>query len=171
METLQQFCLWLENTSAGTTIRDSLWLLPVTETIHIFGIIFLVGSTSILGLRLIGLAFKQDTVSMLAERFLPWTRAGFAIPVATGLLLFASEASKTYHNRAFQIKMLLIAAAGINAFVFHSVAYKSAWEHDSVAPFSARLAGAFSLLLQYGIVAAGGWIAQAGNVFGSSVFS
>ena len=161
METLQQFCLWLENTSIGTTVRESLWLFPVIETIHIFGIIFLVGSTSILDLRLMGLAFKQDTVSTLAKRFLPWTWAGFAIQVTTGLLLFTSEATKMYDNRAFQIKMLLVVVAGINAFVFHSVAYRSVgqWEHDPVAPFSARFAGTFSILLWFGIVAAGPWIA------------
>ena len=57
--------------------------------------------------------------------------------------------------------MLLIVVAGINAFVFHSVAYRSAgqWEHDPVAPFSARFAGTFSILLWFGIVAAGRWIA------------
>jgi hypothetical protein len=161
MEMLYQFCFWLESTSAGTEIRESLWLFPVIETVHIFGIICLVGSTSIFDLRLMGLAFKQDTVSALAERFLPWTWAGFVIQVATGILLFASEATKMYDNRAFQVKMLLILAAGINALVFHSLAYKSVgkWEHDPVAPFSARFAGTFSILLWFAIVAAGRWIA------------
>jgi uncharacterized membrane protein len=108
-----------------------------------------------------GLTFKQDTVSTLAERFLPWTWAGFVIQVVTGVLLFASEATKMYDNRAFQIKMLLIVLAGVNAFVFHSLAYKSVgkWENDAVAPFAARFAGTFSILLWFAIVAAGRWIA------------
>jgi hypothetical protein len=64
-------------------------------------------------------------------------------------------------NRAFQIKMLLIVLAGLNAFMFHSLAYKSVgkWENDPVAPFSARFAGTFSILLWFAIVAAGRWIA------------
>ncbi len=161
MQTLFAISHWLENTSMGVSIRESLWLFPVIETIHIFGIICLVGSTSILDLRLMGLAFKQDTVSTLAERFLPWTWAGFVIQVVTGFLLFSSEATKMYDNRAFQVKMLLIVLAGVNAFVFHSLAYKSvgAWEKDPVAPISARFAGTFSILLWFGIVAAGRWIA------------
>ena len=66
-----------------------------------------------------------------------------------------------YDNRAFQIKMLLIVLAGVNAFVFHTLAYKSVgkWENDPVAPFSARFAGTFSILLWFAIVAAGRWIA------------
>jgi len=161
MQTLFAICQWLENTSLGVTIRQSLWLFPVIETIHIFGIICLVGSTSILDLRLMGLTFKQDTVSTLAERFLPWTWAGFVIQVVTGVLLFSSEASKMFDNRAFQVKMLLILLAGVNAFVFHALAYKSVgkWENDPVAPFAARFAGTFSILLWFAIVTAGRWIA------------
>ena len=155
------FLRWLQGTSLGASIRESLWLFPVIETVHIFGIICLVGSTSILDLRLMGLAFKDDTVSTLARRFLPWTWAGFLIQVITGILLFTSEATRMFDNRAFQIKMLLIAAAGVNAFVFHSLAYRSVskWENDRVAPFSARFAGTVSILLWFGIVAAGRWIA------------
>ena len=37
-------CEWLEQTHIGTTIRESLWLFPIIETIHIFGIILLVGA-------------------------------------------------------------------------------------------------------------------------------
>jgi hypothetical protein len=161
MHTLFAICQWLENTSTGETVRESLWLFPVIETVHIFGIILLVGSTSILDLRLMGLAFKDDTVSTLADRFLPWTWAGFVIQVVTGTLLFSSEATKMYGNRAFQVKMMLIVASALNACVFHFVAYKSVgtWVKESVAPISARFAGTFSILLWFGIVAAGRWIA------------
>ncbi|MDP9051208.1 MAG: hypothetical protein M3O31_10900 [Acidobacteriota bacterium] len=155
------FCKWLDHTSIGTAIRDSLWLFPVIETFHIFGIISLVGSTSILDLRLMGLTFRDEPVSKLAQRFLPWAWFGFIVQVVTGVLMFASEAAKMYGNWAFQVKMLLILAAGLNAIVFHSLAYKSVdkWDRDPVAPLSARIAGTFSILLWFGIVAMGRWIA------------
>ena len=161
MHFLFALCQWLEQTPVGTSIRDSLWLFPIIETVHIFGIILLVGATSILDLRLMGLTFKDEAVSKLAQRFLPWAWAGFIIQVITGVLLFASEATKMYGNLGFQIKMLLIVVAGLNAFVFHSIAYQSVgkWENDPVAPLSARFAGLFSILLWFGIVAAGRWIA------------
>src|SRR5215469_8023928 len=108
MQMLCSLCQWLEHTGMGISIRQSFWLFPVIETVHIFGIICLVGSTSILDLRLMGLAFKGDTVSALAKRFLSWTWVGFVIQVVTGFLLFSSEATKMIDNRAFQLKMLLI---------------------------------------------------------------
>ena len=66
-----------------------------------------------------------------------------------------------YGNIGFEIKMSLIVVAGINAIVFHSIAYQSVgkWDNDPVAPFAARAAGLLSILLWFGIVAAGRWIA------------
>jgi|SRR5580704_9033200 hypothetical protein len=161
MNFISAICVWLEQTGWGTTIRESLWLFPVIETVHIFGIILLVGATSILDLRLMGLTFRDESVSLIAGRFIPWALAGFIIQVVTGFLLFSSEATKMYGNIGFQIKMLLILIAGINALVFHSVAYKSVgkWDRDPVGPLSARAAGLISILLWFGIVAAGRWIA------------
>jgi hypothetical protein len=161
MHLISVICQWLEQTGVGTSIRESLWLFPIIETVHIFGIILLVGATSILDLRLMGLTFLDESVSRLAERFIPWALVGFVIQVVTGFLLFSSEATKMYDNLGFQIKMVLILVAGINALVFHAVAYKSVgkWDRDRVGPLSARAAGLISILLWFGIVAAGRWIA------------
>lgn len=161
MPRLYEFCHWLEKTKLGLWIHNSVWAFPVIETVHIFGIIILVASTSILDLRMLGLAFKQDTVSKLARTYLPWAWLGFGIQLVTGFLLFSSEAVSMYGNIAFRLKMLMIVLAGINALVFHVTTYTSvdAWEHDPVAPLSARFAGTASILLWFGIVAAGRWIA------------
>ncbi|MGI0134678.1 MAG: DUF6644 family protein [Candidatus Micrarchaeaceae archaeon] len=161
MHTLYSLCYWLENTLMGRSIHDSVWLFPVIETIHLFGVVILVGFASVMDLRLMGVAFKDYTVSMVARRFLPWIWAGFAVQVVTGVLLFSSEAAKMYGSDVFLVKMLLIAVAGLNAFVFHVLAYRSVgkWENDPIAPFSARFAGTFSILLWFGIVGAGRWIA------------
>ena len=155
------FCKWLDHTAVGTAIRESLWLFPIIETLHIFGIISLVGGTSILDLRLMGLTFRDEPVTKLAKRFLPWAWFGFIVQVVTGVLMFSSEAAKMYGNWAFQIKMLLILVAGVNAIVFHSLAYQSVgkWDRAPVAPLSARVAGTASILLWFGIVAMGRWIA------------
>ncbi len=154
-------CRWLEQTSIGTQVRTSLWLFPVIETVHLFGIVALVGSTSALDLRLLGLALREQSVKALAQRLLPWAWVGFAVQVVTGILLVASEATKMYGNIGFEIKMVLIVLAGANALVFHHTAYRSAdtWGETRATPISAKLAGTFSILLWFGIVAAGRWIA------------
>ena len=154
-------CQWLEQTSIGTQVRSSLWLFPVVETIHLFGIVALVGSTSALDLRLLGLAMQEQSVKAVARRLLRWAWVGFAVQVVTGILLAASEATKMYVNVGFRIKMVLILLAGVNALVFHYTAYRSAdmWGETRTTPMGAKLAGVFSILLWFGIVAAGRWIA------------
>ena len=154
-------CQWIENTGIGTSIRESTWLFPVIETIHIFGIVVLVGATSVLDLRLLGWTYREKSVSKMAWQSLPWAWVGFAVQLITGVLLFSSEATKMYDNLGFQIKMVLIVVAGLNALIFHSIAYQSVdkWEYDPVGPWGARIAGLLSIVLWFGIVAAGRWIA------------
>ena len=153
-------CKWLEQTWVASSVRESLWLFPAIETLHLFGIIVLVGTTTVFDLRLLGWALRRQRVSELARLLLPWSWAGFGIQVATGFLLFASEASKCYGNPAFRLKMLLLLLAGANALLFHATAYQKVteWDEDAVPPTGAKLAGAVSILLWFGIVAAGRFI-------------
>ena len=92
---------------------------------------------------------------------LPWAWLGFAIQVATGFFLFASEASRVYLNPAFRFKMLMLAAAGLNALLFHVTTIRRAphWEGRSTTPVAAKIAGLSSLVLWFAIVVAGRMIA------------
>jgi hypothetical protein len=160
MPEILTFCQWLEKTSLGSTVRESLWLFPAIETVHLFGIILLVGSTVAFDLRLLGLGLREQAVSKLASRLLPWAWVGFAVQVVTGALLFASEATKCYANPAFRGKILLLLLAGVNALLFHVAPFRkvAAWDNASTPPVGAKLAGILSILLWFGIVAAGRWI-------------
>jgi hypothetical protein len=154
-------CKWLEHTSVGTAVRESLWLFPTIETLHLFGIVLLVGSTSALDLRLMGLSLRNQSVSKVVARLLPWAWVGFTVQIVTGILLFSSEAAKLYTNPAFRLKMLMILLAGVNAMVLHWTAYRSVdkWDDTPSTPIGAKVAGALSILFWFGIVAAGRWIA------------
>lgn len=153
-------CKWLEQTWVGATVRQSLWLFPAIETVHLLGMIVLVGTISIFDLRLIGWAMPQQRVSELEKRLLPWSWAGFAVQVVTGSLLFSSEAIKVYTNPAFRLKMVLIFLAGAHALVFHRTVYRGVktWDDTGVMPSSAKVAGLVSLSLWVGVVAAGRFI-------------
>jgi hypothetical protein len=158
---LTEFFKWLQETRIGAGISDSLWLFPFIETIHVLGIVILVGGTGILDLRLMGFALKREPVSQLSKKLLPWAWCGFALMFVTGSLLFASEATKLYNNGAFLFKMFLITLAGANALIFQTTVFRSVstWDEAPVAPMGARVAGFFSLILWVGVVAAGRWIA------------
>jgi hypothetical protein len=153
-------CRWLEQTPVGGAVRESLWLFPAVETLHLLGMTALVATIVILDLRLLGCAMRRTPVSVLSHRLLPWAWAGFAVQVVTGGLLFSSEAVKMAANPAFRLKMLLIAAAGVHALLFHLVARRRMplWDERKTLPLAARIAGFISILIWIGVVAAGRWI-------------
>jgi len=155
-----QFCQWLDQSSVGTAIRQSLWLFPAIETIHLLGMAALVGTITILDLRLLGWCMRREPISRLSARLIPWAWLGFLAQVVTGLLLFSSEAVKIYGNPAFRLKMLLLLLAGIQALIFQTVVSRRlpSWDQRETLPFAAKIMGFSSILLWVGIVSAGRFI-------------
>lgn len=153
-------CQWLEHTFIGSSIRESLWLFPAIETVHLLGMAVLVVAATTFDLRLLGWAMRRERVSDLARRLLPWIWAAFAVQVITGVLLFSSEAVKIYGNPAFRLKMLLLVLAGVQALLFQLTAHRNlaSWDERGVLPISLKLSGALSILLWIAIVSAGRFI-------------
>jgi hypothetical protein len=151
---------WLEQTSVAASVRESIWLFPAIETIHLLAMSMLVISIAAFDLRLLDLAMRGVRVSELAQRLFPWAWVAFAVQVVTGLLLFSSEATRMVINPAFRIKMILIAVAGVHAAVFRSIAGRDMqeWGAERSTPIRAKIAGGISILLWVGVVAAGRWI-------------
>ncbi len=149
-----------ENSSLADFIREDDVAFPLIETAHVLAISPVIGSISILDLRLAGLASLDRPVGRLTHAILPITWSAFVLAVVSGGLLFISHASKYLENSFFLIKLLLIAAAGLNMAVFHLMTAKglSRWENNAQPPLSAKLAGTLSLLFWVSIVACGRWI-------------
>lgn len=160
MSTLQA-CQWLNDTQLATAIRESEIVFPLIETVHVLAIALLAGTVAIVDLRLLGLILKRERVSQVAGQILPLTWVGFVAMIASGVLLFLAEASKSYYNPAFRFKMLLLIVAGVNPLIFHRTVYRnvSLWDEAAVAPARARLVAYLSLTLWSGIIVAGRAIA------------
>ena len=133
-------------------IRRSVWAYPALETIHIAAFAAVFGSLLVLELRVFGTA-PAVPLSPLARLTVPVALAAFAIAATAGLLMFMSSAREFVGNPAFQTKLGLIVAAGINAWWFHRRG--SLTRHDGVAKTQAL----FSLLLWLGVIACGRLIA------------
>jgi hypothetical protein len=158
---LQQFCQWLFDSQVGTAIRESVFVFPIIDAIHVLGMTLLVGTVAILDLRLLGLILKTEPVSQVAKQVLPLTWCGFGIMFVSGFLLFWAEAAESYGNPAFRIKLLLLFLVGLNPLIFHTTIYRSVaeWNQIEVTPRRARVAAVLSLSLWGGIIAAGRAIA------------
>ncbi len=152
---------WLARTPWSIALHESQYMWPLTESAHVLTLGLFVGSTAMLDLRLLGVAFTGVPVSELTSRLLPWTRAGFTIMVTTGLLLFYATPVTYYQSLFFRIKVVLLLAAGINVLVFHARTHRtvSAWGGDDRPPSAARVAAIISLTAWTGVVVAGRLIA------------
>jgi hypothetical protein len=132
-------------------------MFPIVETVHVLAITLLAGSIAILDLRLLGVLLRGERVTVVARQVLPIVWTGFAILTVSGLLLFASEAAKSYGNPAFRIKLFLLFLAGINPIVYYRTVYRrvAEWDEHPKTPLAARIAGGVSITLWAAIIAAG----------------
>jgi len=152
-----EFLTWLENTHVATAIRVSTWLFPTVETIHVLSIVIVVGSITMLDLRLLGLASRDRSVSELHREIIPWTWASFACAVVAGSLLFSSAATKYYVNTSFRLKMMFLLLIGVNTLVFELGTFRNvaSWDREKRTPLGARLAGGISIVFWICVVACG----------------
>ena len=151
---------WLEATSLATQIRENEILFPWVESVHVLAITLVVGSISIVDLRLIGLASLDRPVGRLARDVLPCTWIAFAFAALSGGLLFSAKATGYAGNFFFRGKLVLLALAGLNMVVFHAFVGRGlgGWDAMTNPPTAARIAGVLSLLLWIAVVAFGRWI-------------
>ena len=156
---VEEALTWLQDLSFPTQIRESEWLFPTIETVHVFALVLVVGSIMTVDLRLLGFTNKERSFSEVAGEMLPWTWVAFTVAAIAGLLMFSSKALIYYGNIPFRLKMCCLLLAGINMALFHwlGTRHLETWDGKR-PPNSARFAGGASLLLWATIVAAGRWI-------------
>ena len=156
---VEEALTWLQDLNFPTEIRESVWLFPTIETVHVLALVLVVGSIMTVDLRLLGLASRERPFSELAGEMLPWTWVAFTVAASAGLLMFSSKALTYYGNIPFRIKMCCLLLAGINMALFHwlGTRHLKTWDRKQ-PPALAKLAGGASLLLWTTIVAAGRWV-------------
>lgn len=136
------------------------WLFPIIQTIHIIGLILLVGTVSLVDFRLLGMGMRHRSVRELASRLAPWTSAGLFTVLVTGPLLFWSNSARYLNNPAFVFKMGLLSLALAGHFTIHRNAVRTDEVRMPVASTGQKVAAALSLLLWSGVVLAGRAIAD-----------
>lgn len=113
---LLPFIEWCDRTAIAVAIRDSAWLFPVIESVHLLALALLGGAVLIVDLRLLGFGLRRPPLPDLARELRPWMMAGLIAMIVSGVLMFLSEALKCYENPPFRLKMLLLCLALLFTF-------------------------------------------------------
>jgi uncharacterized membrane protein len=151
---IDAFLKGVEATNFATTIRDSIWMFPIIESIHVISFTLVVGTIAIIDLRLLGLASTRRSVQRMSSELLKWTWSAFVVTVATGVTMFTTNAQVYYHNPFFRAKMILLVLAGVNVAVFELTAGRTMrnWENAPSAPGTGKAVAALSLVLWISII-------------------
>ncbi len=151
---LLPFFEWCETTSLGLLVRESVWLFPVIESVHLLGLCMLGGALLVVDLRLLGRGLTATPVATLARHVRPWLIGAVVVMIGTGVLLFLSESVKCYYSQAFWVKITTLPLALIFTFAIRQRVIGV----DGISRVTERLTGAASLLLWFVVAAAGRWI-------------
>jgi uncharacterized protein DUF6644 len=148
---------WLQGTGLAAGIRDSLFLFPLLESAHVFGLALVFGTITVIDLRLLGIASAGRSFQRIASDVLKWTWAGFALTALTGALMFTTNAVVYFNNFYFRTKMALLALAGVNMLVFELTAGRTIrqWDEAPSAPRLGRVVATLSLVLWVAVIFAG----------------
>jgi hypothetical protein len=157
MDWLLTFCRWVHDSTFATALRESAVVYPLVQGSHVLSLGLSVGLVLWFDLRLLGIAMRKDSVSGVFEQLRPWMMLGFALMFVTGAMLFAARAVDAYASRYFRIKIGLLTLGAINIALFHTTVDRARheWDTSAVPPLRARVAGALSVVLWFGIIAAG----------------
>ena len=133
----------------------SAWGWPVVEIVHFTGLCLLIGSVGMFDLRMMG--FIRGLSFPALHKLVPFGVLGFALSVASGFLFVTSSPDQYLYNPAWQVKMCLLALAGLNMALFYLTTSKrlNMLGPDDPPPLAARLFAGVSLTCWVGVIAAG----------------
>ena len=146
---------WFELTGPGVVVRESIWMFPVLEAVHLLGLCLLGGAVLLVDLRMLGLTMRGQTTALLADNMRPWLLTSLSVLIVTGILLFLSEAVKCYYNQSFWVKMIALPVA--LAFTF-LVRERFIRNESPDAATASKVIAIMSLALWFTVAAAGRWI-------------
>ncbi|MDF8333739.1 DUF6644 family protein [Novosphingobium cyanobacteriorum] len=115
---LQTFGEWLYDTPVATGLRETTWVIPAVQSIHILAIAVVIGSALVSELRLAGVIATDEAPGTVVRRYLPWIWRALIVLLLSGTVLIVAEPARTLGNTVFWIKMGLVLGAFVLTLSF-----------------------------------------------------
>lgn len=138
-------------------LREELWAYPAVSGLHVLGIGLLLGSIVALDARLLGLR-REIPIQHVARAVWPFSVAGVALAILTGVLLFLVQPVDYLVNPAFLWKFVLLMLALVNVALFHA-SFPGVLAGYRPVTRAVRVVAGVSLLLWLAVLIAGRLIA------------
>lgn len=130
------------------TLQNVLWLVPVSQSIHIVALSILFASAILINLRLLGVGIGGRSVSQLTGTLLPWMWRALLVLFLTGSLQTLIEPVRQFITPIFWGKMALIAVLALLTLWYSRTlrANVAQWDSAERRPGVARAFAVFSTL-------------------------
>jgi hypothetical protein len=160
---MQQLIEWLQHTALHDGLNNSFWAWPLLEILHFMGLSLLLGALIVFDLCVAGLFPSLPAATLRALPVL--MMGGFAINFTSGVLFFIGDPGRYVINVGFQIKMLLVLLAGLNAVWFMRRFGRAlpGWRSAADVPRLARVLAIISLCAWVGVLLLGRLIPYVGT--------
>ena len=160
---LESFAYSIVDSSLTEWIQLTYWLWPVMEIIHFIGLSLLLGGLIVVDLRLAG-HFRALNLAA-THKLLPLVLVGFGLNLTTGVLFFYGDPLRYSVNIGFQIKMVLVTLAGLNALLYYwkIKPVMATWDPHAASPPIAKFVAYASLSLWTGVLLCGRLIPYVGT--------
>lgn len=142
---------WIADSALADWVVSSPYTWPALESIHFVSLCVLFGSLLVIDLRLIG--FYRERCAAMVGVLIRLSVAAFAVNLVTGVLFFFGNTYKYVGNAAFNLKLLLIVIAGLNA-LYYKVRLSHLIDAGEVSRASIAV-GSLSLMLWAGVIVCG----------------
>lgn len=141
---MEAIAVWLD--AAGLRAFAGGDNYPWINSVHLLGLVTLVGAIGVVDLRIAGV-WRGLPMAPLSRALTPVAVAGLVILIASGSLLFAADGVALARSDTFLRKLVLIALALANAIAFRLIWARRMEGWGDIAPTPARIMAAASVFL------------------------
>lgn len=141
---------WLQGSALAHAISKTDHLVGAgLQVVHVMGLVALLASLVLIGLHLLGLAFKHHPTVEIARESTRLVWWGLVLTALSGTLMFVATPTLYFYNPAFRLKMLLfLLAVVVQLALFRRAA-------SQATPSFAKVGVVVSLAAWFGVAMAG----------------
>ena len=105
------FLIGIEESALGIYVREDAWGFAIALSMHAVGMAMVLGVVVVTNLRVLG--YVKDVPVLAYGNLFPAAWLGFAINLASGIMLYTSHATEYTFQAVFMLKLGLLAFGGI----------------------------------------------------------
>ena len=108
---LKPFFDWFQELPFSVMFRQSTWLFPMFDAVHLVALAIFAGAVLLVDLRLLGVGVKDRPIAAIFRDAQPWFIGSSAVLFVTGVSMLMGNGEKYYYSEFFWEKMIAVVIA------------------------------------------------------------